>query len=162
MHFEENSEDRIQIVDSAFVQTQQTIRMKNKIEQLAKSISAGRTVSNSDSNSDSNSETDTESKEKSDSESNSDTTSITESASKSNQTSDSESSDAKRPAIFLTGATHSRELITVQMPLYSSLKLLHKALVQNDERYQNLLMQNTYYVVPVINVDGLAQIEKDF
>jgi len=30
-----------------------------------------------------------------------------------------------RPAILLTGATHARELITVQMNLYTALKLLH-------------------------------------
>lgn len=62
----------------------------------------------------------------------------------------------------MTGATHSRELITVQMPLYTALKMLHKAFVQNDEKYLNLLMQNTYYIVPIINVDGVSLIEKDF
>lgn len=62
----------------------------------------------------------------------------------------------------MTGATHSRELITIQMPLYTALKMLHKAFVQNDEKYLNLLMQNTYYIVPIINVDGVSLIEKDF
>ena len=36
-----------------------------------------------------------------------------------------QASDIPRPAIFMTGATHSRELITVQMTLYAALKLIH-------------------------------------
>jgi murein tripeptide amidase MpaA len=67
-----------------------------------------------------------------------------------------------RPAIFLTGAHHARELITVQMTLYSALKLIHQALVANDEKYQNLLMQNVFYIVPIVNPDGVALIERDF
>jgi len=62
----------------------------------------------------------------------------------------------------MTGATHSRELITIQMPLYSAIKLLHSALVLNNEKYQNMLMQNTYYIVPIINVDGVMLIENGF
>lgn len=48
------------------------------------------------------------------------------------------------------------------MTLYSALKLIHQALVANDEKYQNLLMQNVYYIVPIVNPDGVALIEKDF
>ena len=40
--------------------------------------------------------------------------------------------------------------------------MLHKAFVSNDEKYQNLLMHNVYYIVPIINVDGASMIEKDF
>jgi hypothetical protein len=45
-----------------------------------------------------------------------------------------------RPAILLTGATHARELITVQMNLYTALKLLHQGIVNKDEKYQNMLL----------------------
>ena len=40
-----------------------------------------------------------------------------------------------RPAILLTGATHSRELITVQMNMYTALKLLHQGIVNKDEKF---------------------------
>lgn len=65
----------------------------------------------------------------------------------------------QRPAIFLTGAHHARELITIQMTLYTALKLIHQATVANDEKYQNLLMQNIYYIVPIVNPDGVNLIE---
>ena len=48
------------------------------------------------------------------------------------------------------------------MPIYSILRLLHGGIVHNDEKYQNLLIQNKYYVMPVTNVDGLADIEQHF
>lgn len=67
-----------------------------------------------------------------------------------------------RPAILLTGATHARELITVQMNLYTALKLLHQGIINKDEKYQNMLLQNIYYIIPVVNVDGVALIEKEF
>ena len=48
-------------------------------------------------------------------------------------TNDSSSSDNsvkdKRPAVFWTATHHARELITIQMSLYSILKLVHEALV---------------------------------
>lgn len=34
-----------------------------------------------------------------------------------------------KPAIMLTGAHHSRELVSIQMPLYSLLRLLHGGIV---------------------------------
>lgn len=37
----------------------------------------------------------------------------------------SEQEQKGRPAIFLTGAHHARELITVQMTLYTALKMIH-------------------------------------
>lgn len=67
-----------------------------------------------------------------------------------------------KPAILLTGAHHSRELISIQMPLYSVLKMLHGGIVHNDSHYIDLLAANKYYVVPVVNVDGLADIEEIF
>ena len=45
------------------------------------------------------------------------------------------------------------------MTLYAALKLIHQATVANDEKYQNLLMQNIYYIVPIVNPDGVNLIE---
>jgi hypothetical protein len=47
------------------------------------------------------------------------------------------------------------------MPIFSVLKLLH-GLEHNDEETIKLLAQNTIYLVPVVNVDGLADIEETF
>lgn len=48
------------------------------------------------------------------------------------------------------------------MNLYTALKLLHQGVVYKDEKYANMLAQNIYYIIPVVNVDGVALIEKDF
>ena len=58
-----------------------------------------------------------------------------------------------RKAILLTGAHHSRELVSVQMPLYTVLDMLH-GLVHGREEAINLLKHNRYYVMPIVNVDG--------
>lgn len=67
-----------------------------------------------------------------------------------------------KPAIFITGAHHPRELTSVQMPLFSILMLLHGMIHSdsNDDLSLDLLVQNKYYVVPVVNVDGVALIER--
>lgn len=64
-----------------------------------------------------------------------------------------------KPAILLTGAHHSRELISIQMPLYSLLRLMH-GLVHRKREIMNLLIQNKYYFIPIVNVDGVAEIER--
>jgi hypothetical protein len=46
------------------------------------------------------------------------------------------------------------------MVLYSALKMIHGGVVHKNKRYRNLLMQNKYYMVPTVNVDGLAYIEE--
>ena len=66
-----------------------------------------------------------------------------------------------KPAIMLTGAHHARELTSIQMPLYSILRML-QGLIHNDQKYINMLAQNIYYVVPVVNVDGVAAISDHF
>lgn len=70
--------------------------------------------------------------------------------------------DLKRPAFLLTSATHARELITIQYSLYQILNLLHGSLVRKEQKYRNLMAQNKYYVLPMINPDGLALIEEVF
>ena len=66
----------------------------------------------------------------------------------------------KKPAMFLAGAHHAREFMSMQLPLYSILRMIHGALFKKDERYIHLLKTNRYFVIPVVNVDGLADIEK--
>ena len=63
-----------------------------------------------------------------------------------------------RPAILITGAHHSREAISIQMPFYIILKFLHGVL-HNDDFYINLLENTTLYIVPMFNVDGVFDIE---
>ena len=40
------------------------------------------------------------------------------------------------------------------------LKLLQLGVVKEHEKYKDLLTKNTYYFMPVFNVDGLAYIEQ--
>ena len=68
----------------------------------------------------------------------------------------------EKPAILLTGQHHSREVISAAMVLYSVLKMIHGGILHEDERYFNLLRQNKYYIVPTVNVDGLAYIEAGY
>lgn len=70
--------------------------------------------------------------------------------------------EPNRPAILLTGAHHARELITLQMTLYQILKLIHAGFITQQPKYRNLLAQNKYYVIPVVNPDGVAFIETEF
>ena len=37
--------------------------------------------------------------------------------------------------------------------------MIHGGILHGDKRYNNLLLQNKYYIVPTVNVDGLAFIE---
>ena len=65
---------------------------------------------------------------------------------------------ADRPAILLTGAHHSREGVSIQMPFYIIFKFLHGA-IHNDQYYIDLLENVTLYVIPMFNVDGVFDIE---
>ena len=65
------------------------------------------------------------------------------------------------PAILLTGQHHPREAISSTMALFSVLKVVHGS-VHNEPKYVELLKQNKYYVIPTVNVDGLAYIEHEF
>jgi len=38
-------------------------------------------------------------------------------------------------AILVTGATHARELLSSQVPLFLALKLIHQGIVQNNSKY---------------------------
>mgnify|MGYP006116520937 CR=1 FL=1 len=66
-----------------------------------------------------------------------------------------------KPAVLVTAAHHSRELITIQQNFYTALKMLHGSL-HNDAYYKHLLDTNLFYFVPMVNPDGLALIEEEF
>ena len=63
----------------------------------------------------------------------------------------------ERKAILLTGAHHAREGISVQMPLYMLIDLLH-GLVHQDPEKLVLLQRSKYFFIPMLNVDGLHKI----
>ena len=56
-------------------------------------------------------------------------------------------------SILLTGAHHSRELVSVQMPLYSMLELLH-GYANHDKETLEILARSKVFVIPILNVDG--------
>lgn len=68
---------------------------------------------------------------------------------------------SERPAMLLTGAHHAREAVSIQMPFYVIFKFLHGAM-HNDQYYIDLLENVTLYFVPILNVDGVFDIEQTF
>ena len=68
----------------------------------------------------------------------------------------------RKPAILITGQHHSREHITVNVAFFSLLKMLHNGLAHFDKSALSLLKQNKYYVIPSVNVDGVAFIENRY
>ena len=62
----------------------------------------------------------------------------------------------------MTGRHHSREHITSLMALFPILKMIHGGIVHNDLKQQKLLLQNKYYVIPTVNVDGVAFMEDHY
>ena len=62
-----------------------------------------------------------------------------------------------KPAIFINGGHHSRELSTVSMNVYTILKVLFNY-VQNDTNTLNLMQYTTMLVMPIINYDGYVAI----
>jgi murein tripeptide amidase MpaA len=64
----------------------------------------------------------------------------------------------ERPAMLITGAHHAREAVSIQMPFYIIYKFLHGVL-HKDQFYIDLLENVTLYFVPILNVDGVFDIE---
>lgn len=62
-------------------------------------------------------------------------------------------------AILLTGAHHSREMVSTQMPLYAALDLLH-GYTHGDKEKLALLARNKYFIIPMLNTDGCHEIMK--
>ena len=61
----------------------------------------------------------------------------------------------------MTGATHSRELITIQMIFHQILFLLG-GIVNNNNEIMMSASSTKLYFIPVLNVDGLLFIESKF
>ena len=66
---------------------------------------------------------------------------------------------SEKKAILLTGAHHSRELVSTQMPLYAILDLLHGYVNGNPEKMA-LLARSQYFFIPMVNTDGCHEIYK--
>lgn len=67
---------------------------------------------------------------------------------------------SKKPAIFMTGATHARELISTSINMFKAVQLIQQGVINKDKTYQEFLKNNKYYFVPILNVDGVALIEQ--
>jgi len=65
-------------------------------------------------------------------------------------------------AILITGQTHARELLSGQVPLFLCLKLIHQGVLQDKEKYQQMLAANKFYFLPTLNVDGSAVVEENW
>ena len=63
--------------------------------------------------------------------------------------------------MLITGAHHAREAVSIQMPFYIIFKFLHGVL-HHDQYYIDLLENVTLYFVPILNVDGVFDIEQTF
>ena len=69
---------------------------------------------------------------------------------------DSKSEETEgKPSILITAATHARELISTTTNLYEALKLIKQGYIEQEPEMANLLKQNKYYFLPVLNVDGV-------
>ena len=62
-----------------------------------------------------------------------------------------------RPAVFLNGMHHARELSTLSMDVYLMLKILF-LYVHNDYKTIFLLEETAIFFVPIINLDGYIRI----
>lgn len=69
-------------------------------------------------------------------------------------------SDDNTNSIVVTGATHARELLSMQVPMYMALKMIHQGLFSKKEKYQQMLATTKFYFIPIINVDGAALVQE--
>ena len=69
-------------------------------------------------------------------------------------------SKVSKPAIFMTGATHARELISTSINLFKAVQLIQQGVINKDKTYAKFLEDNKFYFVPILNVDGVALIEQ--
>jgi hypothetical protein len=64
--------------------------------------------------------------------------------------------------MLITGQTHARELLSGQVPLFLCLKLIHQGILQDKEKFQQILLKNKFYFLPTVNVDGSALVEENW
>jgi hypothetical protein len=69
---------------------------------------------------------------------------------------------SKKPAIFMTGATHARELISSSINMYKAVKLIQEGVINKNPTYEQYLKDSKFYFVPALNVDGVALIEQNW
>ena len=64
----------------------------------------------------------------------------------------------RQSSVLFDGAHHSRELITIKMQLTILMKILHGVHHKDPQTLRNL-SQTQVYIIPIVNVDGVAYIE---
>jgi len=70
--------------------------------------------------------------------------------------------DGGKPAILMTGATHARELISINFNVFQMLKILKLGEIEKDQKWSKLLDENKFIFMPVFNVDGVNFIEENW
>lgn len=65
-------------------------------------------------------------------------------------------------SMLITGNTHPRELLSAQAPLFVLLQLIHQGVIQNDQRYLQMLAGSKVFFIPVVNPDGAKFIEDSY
>ena len=65
--------------------------------------------------------------------------------------------DSDKPSILINGAHHARELTSISMVVYTTLRLLHGYLDKKDVII-DLLTISEVFLVPAINIDGFKYI----
>ena len=66
----------------------------------------------------------------------------------------------RNASVLIDGAHHSRELVTIKMSFAVVLKLLH-GVHYGDLETLNMLRSTQIFVIPIVNVDGVAIIEEN-
>jgi murein tripeptide amidase MpaA len=79
-----------------------------------------------------------------------------------NLTSEAKMAEAmQRPAILIDGAHHARELTSVSMAIYATMRLLF-GVVHGDEQSNYLLSQTSVLIIPIVNFDGYSAISDHY
>ena len=68
---------------------------------------------------------------------------------------------ANKKALLMTGAHHCRELVSVQMGLYTLLDIL-QGLLHNKPEYIDLIKRSQIFSIPIVNVDGSNKIMEEY
>ena len=70
-----------------------------------------------------------------------------------------------RPSVMINGAHHSRELTSIQMVCYMMLKLTFEYQEDSDKNLGLLsafFQSHIIYFIPVVNIDGFAEIDSQY
>ncbi|CDW72010.1 zinc carboxypeptidase family [Stylonychia lemnae] len=69
--------------------------------------------------------------------------------------------NSSQNSMLITGAHHSRELSSIQLPLLTALQLCH-GYYHKDQETINFLQNHKMLLIPIINVDGFNYISEKF